>query len=317
MTLPDFTATEPLLDRLLGRLRLRHLRLVDALAAHGTLRRAAEAVHMTQPAATQMLRELEGMLGMALFERHARGMRITEAGRLVARHARMSIDALRVATQELGLLAAQQVRPLRIGAIDAAIASVLQPALLPLLAANPDLHLEIEESTIERLSAGLRNGSFDIVLVREPALIEPGHRFIPLRCDRLVLVAGPASPAARRRRLRLSDLAQSRWILPPAHYAVRRALDALWAQQGQAPRAHSVQTLAPHLLLSMLAQPDVVVPVPLSLLERLLRHGIVQLPLELHAPIEPLGMLFREKEAEGSLAMLIDFLLASSGTAPA
>ncbi|WP_218509940.1 LysR substrate-binding domain-containing protein [Variovorax sp. dw_308] len=314
MNSPDVTAAELLLERLLARLRLRHLKLVDALATQANLRRAATAVHMTQPAATQMLRELEATLGMALFERHARGMRITEAGRLVARHARMSIDALRVATEELTALATQRVQPLRVGAIDAAIASVLEPVLLPLLAAHPELRLEIEESNIERLSAGLRNGAFDMVLVREPVQLEPGHRFVALRSDRVVVVASTAHPAARRRRLRLADLAQSRWILPPAHYAVRRALDALWAQEAHPPSAHNVQTLAPHLLRSMLAQPDVVVPVPHSLLDRLGRHGIVELPLELHAPIEPLGMLFRGSEAEGSLAVLIDFLVASIHT---
>jgi len=65
-------------ERLLARLRLRHLKLVEALATHSHLRRAAEAVHISQPAATQMLRELESLFGMPLFERHARGMRITE-----------------------------------------------------------------------------------------------------------------------------------------------------------------------------------------------------------------------------------------------
>ena len=85
-----------LLERLLARLRLRHLKLVDALALHSHLGRAADAVHISQPAATQMLRELEEMIGVALFERHARGMRITEAGRLLALHARMAVDALRV-----------------------------------------------------------------------------------------------------------------------------------------------------------------------------------------------------------------------------
>ena len=305
-------ATELLLERLLARLRLRHLKLVDALETHANLRRAAAAVHMTQPAATQMLRELETLLGTALFERHARGMRITEAGRLVARHARLSIDALRVASEELTALAMQQVRPLRIGAIDAAIASVLQPELERLLATYPEWRLEIEENSIDRLSAGLRSGAFDVVLVREPARLEPGHRFIALRSDRMVLVAAATHPAARRRRLKLADLAQSRWILPPAHFAVRRALDALWSQEAHPPRAHPVQTLAPRLLLSMLSQPDVVVPVPLTLLDRLGRHGIVELPLDLQAPIEPIGLLFRSSDAEGALALLIDFLVAAS-----
>lgn len=65
-------------------------------------------------------------------------------------------------------------------------------------------------------------------------------------------------------------------------------------------------------MLSMLSRPDVVVPVPLTLLDRLGRHGLVELPLDLQAPIEPIGLLFRSSDAQGALALLIDFLVASS-----
>ena len=223
---PPASSSFVLHERLLARLRLRHLRLVDALSIHSNLRRAAEATHMSQPAATQMLRELEALLEMPLFERHARGMRITDAGRLLAAHARMAIDSLRTATEDLAALAAQAARPVRIGALDAALVSVLQPAMPQLLARHPQLRLVIEEGTGERLGAGLRGGAFDLVMLRQPPRLEPGYRFVPLRSDRMVVIAGVSHPAARRQRLRLRDLAQSRWILPPPHFAVRQALDA-------------------------------------------------------------------------------------------
>ncbi|SFM98574.1 LysR family transcriptional regulator [Variovorax sp. OV329] len=306
------TASAPspaLHERLLARLRLRHLRLVDALATHSNLRRAAEATHMSQPAATQMLRELEALLEMPLFERHARGMRITDAGRLLAAHARMAIDSLRIATEDLCALAAQAARPVRIGALDAALVSVLQPAMPRLLAQHPQLRLVIEDGTGERLGAGLRGGAFDLVLLRQPARLEPGHRFIPLRSDRMVVIAGISHPAAKRRRLRLRDLADSRWILPPPHFAVRQALDAAWAQEKMVPREHPVQTLSPHLLRTLLAQPDVVMPVPHTSLDRLDRREVVQLPLQLDAPIEPLGLLYRPDDAGAAVQLLIDFLI--------
>jgi len=296
-------------ERLLARLRLRHLRLVDALATHSNLRRAAEATHMSQPAATQMLRELEVLLEAPLFERHARGMRITEAGRLLAAHARMAIEALRIATEDLASLAAQASRPVRIGALDAALVSLLQPAMPRLLSQHPQLRLVIEEGTGERLSAGLRGGAFDLVLLRQPARLEPGHRFIPLRSDRMVVIAGNSHPAARRRRVRLRDLAESRWILPPPHFAVRQALDAAWSREGIVPREHPVQTLSPHLLRSLLAQPDVVMPLPHTALDRIDSREVVQLKLQLDAPIEPLGLLHRPDDTGATVQLLIDFLV--------
>jgi len=295
-------------ERLLSRLRLRHLKLVDALAAHSHLRRAAEAVHISQPAATQMLRELETLVGVPLFERHARGMRITDAGRLVARHAHMSIDAMRVMSEGLVALSAQAARPLRIGAIEAAVASVLRPALPALHQRHPGLRLGIEEGTIEWLTAGLRGGAFDLVLLRRPARLDEGHRFVPLRSDRMVLVAGPLHPAAQRKRLRLRDLADSRWVLPPPHFAVRQALDAAWAREKVVPREHPVQVLSPQLLRIVLAQPDVVVPVPHTVLDALDDAAVVVLKIDMHAPIEPLGMLYRADDASGPLALFIDFL---------
>jgi DNA-binding transcriptional LysR family regulator len=305
------TSSFALHERLLARLRLRHLRLVDALATHANLRRAAESVHMSQPAATQMLRELEALLDVTLFERHARGMRITEAGRLLAAHARMAIDALRVATEGLVALAAQEARPLRIGALDAALASVLQPALPRLLAQHPGLRLVIEEGSSERLRTGLTGGAFDLVLLRKPAHLEPGQRFTALRSDRMVVIAGAGHPAASRKRLQLADLADSRWILPPPHFAVRQALDAAWAREKKTPREHSVQTLSPHLLRSLLTEPDVVMPVPQTLLDRIDSSAVVQLKLaQLDAPIEPLGLLYRSGDDDNAVkTLLIDFLM--------
>ncbi|KQP13146.1 LysR substrate-binding domain-containing protein [Pseudorhodoferax sp. Leaf267] len=309
-TLP--TPPAVLHERLLARLRLRHLRLVDALAAHSNLRRAAEAVHISQPAATQLLRELEDLLGQPLFERHARGMRITEAGRLLARDARIAIDALRGTTEALGMLGAQEPPPLRVGAIVAALASVLRPALPGLRAQFPRLRLAIDEGSIDQLTAALHGGALDLVLLRRPAQATPGYAFRPLRSDRMVVIAGRTHPAAGRKRLRLRDLADSLWILPPAHYAVRQALDAAWAREPAAPRAHAVQVLAPALLPVVLAEPGVVAPVPQTVLDRIDRADVVELALDLHAPIEPLGMLYRTVDAHGALAQLIDYLAAAA-----
>lgn len=307
---PPSPAPRPVLhERLLARLRLRHLRLVDALSTHSNLRRAAEATHMSQPAATQMLRELEGLLEVPLFERHARGMRITEAGRLLAAHARMAIETLRIAADDLAALAAQQARPVRVGALDAALLSIVRTAMPRLLSEHPQLRLVVEDGNTERLASGLRGGAFDLVLVREPERLETGYRFIPLRSDRMVLIAGVSHPAAGQRRVRLRELADSRWILPPPHFAVRQALDAALAREKLVPRQHSVQTLSLHLLRSLLAQPDVVMPMPHSMLERIDPREAVQLKLQLDAPIEPLGLLYRPDDASASMQLLIDVLV--------
>jgi len=215
---------------------------------------------------------------------------------------------MRAMSEGLVALAAQEARPLRIGAIEAAVASVLRPTLPALLQRHPALRLGIEEGTIEWLSAGLRGGAFDLVLLRRPMRLEEGHRFVPLRSDRMVVVAGASHPAARRKRLQLRDLADSRWVLPPPHFAVRQALDAAWARENVVPHEHPVQVLSPQLLRVVLTQPDVVVPVPHTVLDLLDDAAVVVLKVDMHAPIEPLGMMYRVEHASGPLALLIDFL---------
>lgn len=310
------TPSSVLHERLLARLRLRHLKLIDALAAHSHLRRAADAIHISQPAATQMLQEVEGLLDTPLFERHARGMRITEAGRLLALHARMVIDAMQVASDGLAALAAQETRALRIGAIEAAIASVLQPALNLLHAQHPKLRLFIEEGNIERLTIGLRAGAFDAVLLRQPARVPDAHRFVPLRSDEVVVIAGIGHPAVQRKRLRLRDLADSRWVLPPAHFAVRQVMEAAWAAERIVPRPHAIQVLTPQLVRALLSQPDVVVPVPRTVLDQLDRSAVAELPLRMNAPIAPLGILYRTDNEVGPLQLLVDFLVAQAKKKP-
>ncbi|RCW72859.1 LysR family transcriptional regulator [Pseudorhodoferax soli] len=300
--------TGPVLhERLLARLRLRHLKLIDALAAQAHLRRAAEAVHISQPAATQLLRELEDLLGLALFERHARGMRITEAGRVLARHARVAIEALASTAEALAQHAAGQQRPLRVGAILAAL-SLVRPALPALRAQHPMLRLAIEEASIERLLAGLQGGALDLVLLRQPATVPEGCRFEALRPDRMVVLAGAGHPWTGRKRLRLRDLSGARWVLPPPHFAVRQALDAAFAREAAPPLVHAIQVLVPELLPTVLAEAGVLAPVPQSALDRLDGALVQVLPLDLQAPLEPLGMLYRRSDAEGPLAPLVAFL---------
>ena len=79
----DVSDTPTLNSRLLGRLRLRHLQLIDVLGRTGNLHRAADEMNITQPAATKILQDVEEVLGTPLFKRSSRGMEPTEIGKVV------------------------------------------------------------------------------------------------------------------------------------------------------------------------------------------------------------------------------------------
>ena len=108
-----------------SRLRLRQLRLMLALDELGSLRRASDKIGMTQPAATKMLHEAENLLGVKLFERMSRGMRVTPFGETVIYYARMVFAELSGMREELAALESGNLGRVTIGAIPALASGLL------------------------------------------------------------------------------------------------------------------------------------------------------------------------------------------------
>lgn len=292
-------------ERLLSRLRMRQLALIDALHVHGSLQRAAQLLHMSQPAASQMLREIERMLDLPLYERHARGLRPTVAGHRIAASARTILGALQVMAEELQAAEREAHRPLRVGAIPAAFGLVT--AALDRLQQHPWLRLQVQEDEHPALQAGVASGELDVALLRRPDGAVANRRFVPLRSDRMVLAASPRHPAAALERVRWRDLAGSRWQLPPPAFAVRGLLDDRLRRAGIMPVAHPVQVVAPTLLRAVFAAADdVVIPAPWAVVAAFEPGAVAVLKLPLRAPLPPLGALYR---ADGETPALRELLM--------
>lgn len=193
-------------------LTIKQLRYFDALSRHGHFGRAADACAISQPALSVQIKELEQGLGVALFERGPRHVRLTAFGEDWAVRAR---DILR-AVDELGDMAraAQTglVGRLRIGVIPT-IAPYLLPGLIRHLGqAYPDLDVHIRETVTPKLIEDLAGGQIDTAIVALP-VSEPGFEEVPLFDEALMLVrpecdAGqpvPSPVALRRMRLLLLE----------------------------------------------------------------------------------------------------------------
>lgn len=187
---------------------LKQLRYFDALARHGHFGRAADACAVTQPALSMQIRELEAVLGTALFERGSRQVRLTGFGEEFALRVR---DILR-AVDELGILArASRERlsgSLRLGVIPT-IAPYLLPTLIARLnATHPGLDIRVHETLTPRLIEELADGRLDAAIVALP-VSEPAFAEVPLfREDFLLVRPGedegkPVPDAERLREMRL------------------------------------------------------------------------------------------------------------------
>lgn len=279
-------------ERLVARLRVRHLRLVAETVALGSLKLAAEQCGMTQPAASQALHEVERLLDTPLFERGPRGMTPTAAGQSLAAHARGSLGSLNAASRDISQLEAGLTLPLRIGGIAPTVATLMAPALRRLGAQQPGLCMRFIEDSLEPLIEGLSNGSFDLVLLRQLPVEPSGFRFEMLYQDALLAVALPGHPLARRRRATLEDLLAYRWLVPPRPLAVAEALHLWLLRRGLKPRLLPLETNAPSLAPTVLHGTHDVLLAPRSyLLPLLAPRTLVALPVALDLDLAPLGAL--------------------------
>ena len=175
---------------------LRQMRFLVALADHLNFSRAAEICFVTQPTLSAGIKELEGLLGVALFERTKRSVLLTPVGAEIAARARkLLLDADEIAT-----LAEAHRNPfqgdLRLGAIPT-IGPFLIPAAMPeIRKALPEIRLFLREEMTEDLIEGLNTGRLDIILIALP--FETGTLHIaPLFEDGYHLAAPPDWPAQR------------------------------------------------------------------------------------------------------------------------
>lgn len=267
-----FPESRLLLSRLTRQARLRQLQLLLALQQCGSIGRAAEQLGMSQSAATQALTELERLLDTRLFERHARGIRPTQAGQALTEAARGVMHEIEDAAETLAAMRLGASAALRLGAIPSAAHSILAPLLARFYALHPQVHVDVQEGEGARLVSLLIGGALDAVFCREPAQLPASHAFDALLADEAVFIAAPSHPLAASQRVPLELLADARWVLPTSSIAVRDVFERVVLARLPQAQWFPVSTVSLPVLESLLAQPGAVTVAPRSILPGL-GHG--------------------------------------------
>lgn len=196
----------------LARFDLVSVRLAVACAQTGSLTAAARDSHLALAAASRRIRELEDALGEALFERHARGLLPTAAGRVFVKHGLTLLQTMEQLGGELADLRRGIARHIRLCASSAAISQFLPPLLARYGELHPQVHIDLEEQVSEAVVATLREGRADAaVFVEGPDTTGLDTRLF--REDELVLIL-PASHALARSKapLAFADALDEEWI---------------------------------------------------------------------------------------------------------
>ena len=217
------------------------LRALRAVADHGTLAAAADALHLTPSAVSQQLSALERELGHALLEPAGRSVRLTPAAHVLLGHA----DALFAQLEKLeGDLAAQDAAPrgeVRIGGFPTALAGLLAPAARPLRAVAPAVTLRIQEAETPEAVAMLVARDVDLILGmecssaprRDDTALPPrgaARRRRSTRCCR------PTTRSPARARIDLAELAGEGWVAPPIGWSCDEVFVAGCRTAGFSPK---------------------------------------------------------------------------------
>ncbi|OJV76691.1 MAG: LysR family transcriptional regulator [Cellulomonas sp. 73-92] len=196
------------------------LRLLQAIAEHGTLTAAAEALDASQPAVSQHVRRLERRLGTALLDRSGRRVRLTEAGQVLATYGVAVNAAVRAAGAEVAALTGLQAGVVRLAAFPSSSATLVPKALATLRKSHPGLTVTLEEAEPPQSLASLRTGACDLAVAFAYPGVELGRYEDDLSglvsrhlLDDPTFVALPEDhPRAHQEHLDLADLASETWI---------------------------------------------------------------------------------------------------------
>ena len=291
--MPDLTPSV-LFNRLLGRVRLKHLQLAIAIADLQSLHRAASAIGLSQPAATHALAELESALGGPLFERHSKGMRLTSLGDAVLPLLRASLVPLQAAAGNAALMQQGAASPLiRIGSIAAGIHGVLTQAIPAYSALHPDAAIDVHEVTIDNLLESIQEGSLDLAICREPTPLPQGFEFHAALQDEFVIACRPEHPLAQQAAVTGAELLSQRWLAPPLTGLGPQQVDTLFDELGGVPDLCRVSSRSTEIIYAMLADSDMLVCVPASLVRPLVRRRELAVLPWTPLGVGPLGVLVK------------------------
>ncbi|MFD3700732.1 LysR family transcriptional regulator [Streptomyces sp. NPDC058646] len=194
---------------------IKKLRILRALAEHGTVTATAEALHMTPSAVSQQLTNLARQLGVVLLEAQGRRVRLTDAAHLVLKHAEAVFAQLERADSELAGYLAGDAGEVRIGAFSTAVPALVVPAVAALRRTRPGVEVRVRETeaaeSYELLSAGVVDLALSLA-AHAPSARDPRFTRITLLEDPLDVALPPDHPRAHARGLRLADLSGDPWI---------------------------------------------------------------------------------------------------------
>lgn len=281
-------------------LKIRHLLLIRTLGTELNLRRCAEILHTSAPAISRTLAEIEEQLGEKLFERTTRSIVPTPPGQSLIWHAQRVLADLEQAEADFDALARGASQVLHIGVLSGFDPGLLARALALFVQQRPDIEVRLHEGLAADLFLSLRQDRVNLILSH----VDVPHEDADIVAETvyeesIAVIASPAHPLARRRRLQMADLAPWRWVLPPVGTTIRIAVERELLLAMGRPAPPIVESTGPHFTAALLQCSTMVAAVP-QVVARWLEAdcGVVtQLCLQARLPTWPVCIAHKHSRA--------------------
>lgn len=216
-------------------MELRHLRYFEAVARHSHVTRAAAELHIAQPALSKQISQLEQELGVALFDRVGRNVRLTEAGEALLPHARAVMAQVEAARAEMAERIGLRKGRATVGAPPTVGNQLLPPVLAGFNRRYGGIELRLHEAGVQTLLDLLETGLTDVAVVTLP-VDDENLTVLPLFSEEMVIAVWRDHPLAGRGEVAFSELAGEPWVLSPENYELREAALMACEQAGFTPR---------------------------------------------------------------------------------
>lgn len=242
-----------------SRIRFRHLQTLLEVSRHGSVSQAAEALHVSQPAVTKTIRELEAELGTRLIEKQGRGIKITENGQVFLRYAGASISAIRQGADAVSPQGQGRGPILRVGALPTVSARIMPEAISRFLKSEPGANVRVVTGENGVLLNQLRVGDVDLVVGRLAAPEQmAGLSFEHLYSEPIIFAARQGHPLTKTDRPDLDQLVQNTILLPPPGSIIRPFVDRLMLTLGLGAMAQVIETVSDSFGRAFLRQSDAI-----------------------------------------------------------
>jgi len=249
-------------------LKLSHLRMIVAIDDHRQISAAAAALNISQPAASRMLIEMEGILKAQLCERASRGVQLTQFGRAFARRARTILLELHEVDREISALKSGAGGTVFLGTVTAPAISLAVPAIQQVSAAYPGIEVNVRIETSKVLARELLSARHDFIIARVPDDLDPRlFNVQEIGIEKACLIVRRGHPLAERPIVSLSDLPSYDWVFQPPGTLLRRRVEELFIAAGVPLPTTVVNTASLLLTVALVCSSNAVAPIARDMAE--------------------------------------------------